>query len=246
MQDRFARQIAYLDRHPSVGLLGSACLVFDQNGERGVWSAPTSPLAVRWQSLLANPFIHPTVTIRREVLAGANLNYDPRLSAAQDYDLWTRLLRHTEGANLAAPLIRYRLHPGQTTTRRREEQLLIHDRIAVRTIAAELPGAYVHESDVGYLRALFHGSGDLPPDPVATVTLYLDLLDAFLGRRASTDTQRSTLKRVEARRVLGALSRTGNMARGSKLMVRLLRLDPTLPLRAIGAAAARTRVRPAR
>jgi glycosyltransferase involved in cell wall biosynthesis len=244
--ERFERQIAYLDQNPLVGLLGSACCVFDSNGDRGVWSSPIAPLAVRWRSLLANPFLHSTVVVRRAVLADAGLNYDPGLQAAQDYDLWTRALVHTEGSNLEAALVRYRLHPDQTTVRRRDDQLRVHDRIAVRTIAAELPNAAVDESDVRDLRALFHGGGDVPADPLATATLYLDLLDAFLARRASTGSQRAQLERDEAQRVLGVLSRTDNVTRGRRLIVRLLRLDPTLPLHAAVAAASRTRLRPNR
>ena len=165
---------------------------------------PIAPLAVRWRSLLANPFLHSTV-VRQAVLADAGLNYDPGLQAAQDYDLWTRALVHTEGSNLEAALVRYRLHPDQTTVRRRDDQLRVHDRIAVRTIAAELPNAAVDESDAA-TAALFHGGGDVPADPLATATLYLDLLDAFLARRASMGSQRAQLERDEAQRVLGVLS----------------------------------------
>jgi glycosyltransferase involved in cell wall biosynthesis len=237
--DRIERQIAYLDDHPAVGLLGSACTVFDKNGERGVWSLPTAPLAVRWRSLLANPFLHPTVAIRRAVLVEAKLNYDPRLRAAQDYDLWSRALRHTDGANLPAPLVRYRIHDGQMTSLRRDDQLDVHDRVAARTIRSELPGVDIDESHVRDLRALFHGGGELPSDPVETASLYLDLLDLFLDRRASAGPDQTALKHAEARRVLTALNRTGDFRRGRKLALRILRLDPVLPLRALSAAGSR-------
>ncbi len=112
---------------------------------------------MRWRSLLANPFLHPTVAVRRAVLVEANLNYDPRLPAAQDYDLWSRVLRHTDGANLPMPLVRYRIHDGQMTSVRRDDQLDVHDRVAARTISFELPEIDIAESQVRDLRALFHG-----------------------------------------------------------------------------------------
>jgi glycosyltransferase involved in cell wall biosynthesis len=231
--DRIAQQVEYLDGHPSVGLLGSACIAFDKDGNRDVWSLPTEPLAVRWRSLLANPFLHPTVTIRRSVLADAKLNYDARLPAAQDYDLWSRALRHTDGANLAAPLVSYRLHDAQVTSRHRAEQLEVHDMIAARTIHAEIPDVRLDESLVRELRALFYGGGELPRDPVETASLYLDLLDAFLNRIDPGVTGYAALKRAEAMRVVSALSRSGNIVRGHRLAMRLLKLDPALPLRAI-------------
>jgi glycosyltransferase involved in cell wall biosynthesis len=231
--DRIARQVEYLDSHPSVGLLGSACIAFDKDGKREVWSLPTEPLAVRWRSLLANPFLHPTVTIRRSVLAHASLNYDARLPAAQDYDLWSRALRHTDGANLAAPLVSYRLHDGQVTSRHRADQLEAHDRIAARTIRAEIPDVRLDESRIRELRALFYGGGELPHDPVETAALYLDLLDAFLNRIDGGVIDHTTLKRAEAMRVVSALSRSGTIVRGRRLATRLLKLDPALPLRTI-------------
>ena len=100
---RLERQIAFLDANPAVGLLGSACTVFDEGGVRERWSPPCDPLAVRWRSVLANPLLHSTVAIRRSALVDGNLNYDPALAAAQDYDLWSRTLLHTEAANLRVP-----------------------------------------------------------------------------------------------------------------------------------------------
>src|SRR6266404_9568837 len=55
-----------------------------------------------------------TVLMRREVLAEHNLNYDLAFNTAQDYELWTRLLKFGEGANVAEPLIRYRMRSGIT------------------------------------------------------------------------------------------------------------------------------------
>ncbi len=52
------------------------------------------------------------------------------------------------------------------------------------------------------LRALFHGGGELPSDPVETASLYLDLLDLFLDRSASAGADQTALKHAEARRVL--------------------------------------------
>jgi glycosyltransferase involved in cell wall biosynthesis len=233
MPDRIAQQVEYLDRHPAIGLLGSACIAFDKDGNGEVWSLPTEPLAVRWRSLLANPFLHPTVTIRRTVLADAKLNYDARLPAAQDYDLWSRALRHTDGANLTVPLVRYRLHDAQVTARHRDDQLEVHDMIAFRTIRAELPDVHLDESHVRDLRALFYGGGQLPRDPIETASLYLDLLDAFLNRADRRATDHTALKRAEAMHVLSALTHSGNVVRGRRLAMRLLRLDPALPLRAV-------------
>ncbi len=238
---RLERQIAFLDANPAVGLLGSACTVFDEGGVRERWSPPCDPLAVRWRSVLANPLLHSTVAIRRSVLVDGNLNYDPALAAAQDYDLWSRTLLHTEAANLRAPLVCYRMHAEQLTRSRRSEQLAIHQAIASSRLRNEVPEIEVSDDQIRDLRAFLYGAGDSPRDVGATASLFLDLLEAFLSGDGRPSTASAELRRVEARRVAGALIRNHEIAAIHRLGPRLLRLDPLLPLSIVRAAISRTR-----
>ena len=73
---RFERQAAFLDANPQVGILGSACIQIDACGNTlGVKHKPTSDLEIRWKSLTENPFIHPSVLMRREVLVMLSTSY---------------------------------------------------------------------------------------------------------------------------------------------------------------------------
>ncbi len=108
LPDRLRQQIEYLERHPEVAVLGGGALVIGPDGEvAGCFRRPE-----RHEELMAglfrqNPFLHPTVIMRREFLEVTG-GYDPTLWRAQDYDLWLRGAQYFRYANLSEPLIAYR------------------------------------------------------------------------------------------------------------------------------------------
>src|SRR5204863_8008786 len=103
-------QVEFLHAHPEVGVLGSSRVLIDeQGGFIAIAPAAEDDLLVRWKCLLGNPFAHPTVMLRLDLLDRHGLRYDETFRTAQDYELWTRLLTVTRGANLPEPLLKYRL-----------------------------------------------------------------------------------------------------------------------------------------
>jgi glycosyltransferase involved in cell wall biosynthesis len=95
LPQRMARQRAFLAGHPEVGLLGTAAREEDPGGTPvRVVRPPVDDAALRRALIRANPFVHSSVMLRREVLARAG-GYDEGLAVAQDYELWMRLARLT-------------------------------------------------------------------------------------------------------------------------------------------------------
>jgi hypothetical protein len=113
-------------------------------------------LRIRWKCLLGNPFAHPTVMLRREVIERHGLRYDENFRTAQDYELWTRLLTVTSGANLREPLLQYRLRDGVSRVHK-SDQLRNHDCIACGAIRRLVPGFSINEPEVSELRGRFGG-----------------------------------------------------------------------------------------
>jgi hypothetical protein len=188
LPDRLERQVAFMEAHPDVGILGGDCELIDVEGRPlGPATYATTDLEIRWRSLLANPFAHPTVMLRRDVLTRSGISYDPAFRTAQDYDLWVRLLGVTRGANLGEPLLRYRMRHG-VTSRHRRSQLENHDAIALRSIRQQCPAVSVEPEQVSALRSLVVGGGDLTPQiesrRVGLAGLYLRLLESFAARHA--------------------------------------------------------------
>lgn len=125
---RLATQVAYLDHNPQLAAVGSFANVIDDDGSvMHVLEVPTCPQEIRQRMFSHNCFVHPSVMARRHALIEVG-GYDDRYRAAQDYDLFLRLLDHHALANLAEPLVRYRIHAGQISHRSLRLQRRLADR----------------------------------------------------------------------------------------------------------------------
>ena len=132
MPERLARQVSFLDAHPEVGIVGTACRIRDE--VKGLeWEPPvhTSDGELRRSLVRGNPFIHTSVMMRRALLEMAG-GYDESYSFAQDYALWIELAPHTEMANLPEVLVVHREHWGTVTAARTTQWRMIWQSVWVR------------------------------------------------------------------------------------------------------------------
>jgi glycosyltransferase involved in cell wall biosynthesis len=188
LPDRLARQVALLDANPHVGIVGSSRVLIDENDQEiAVAQAAEDDLGIRWKCLLGNPFGHPTVMLRRAIIEQHRLRYDESFRTAQDYELWTRLLMHTQGANLRQPLLRYRLRNGISKTNK-PDQLANHDRIALAACNRLLPEFPLTAEQVTNLRGRFGGfsvrdAAMNPADPL-WLQRYRRMFEAFAAAHA--------------------------------------------------------------
>ena len=107
---RLERQVAYLDAHSFVGIVGTGRVTVSESGEAiSVYHMPTSDDRIRAWLLRRSPFCHGTVMARRHFLHDAG-GYRPELPVTEDYDLWLRLAERCEMANLPEVLYAYRSH----------------------------------------------------------------------------------------------------------------------------------------
>jgi len=151
LPNRLARQRAFLDAHPDVGLLGTGAVEVDAQGhEIGRVRPPEDDATIRRILIRRNPFVHSSVMLRRSALDAAG-GYDERLSVAQDYDLWMRLSRVTHLANLAEPLVVRRLGSDRVSVAREEARLRAEARVRWRAVTT---GAYPWWCAVFALRPL--------------------------------------------------------------------------------------------
>ena len=111
---RLEKEVAFLDTHPEIGLVGTWCVKVDsRTGQERLQSLPEKDAAIRRFMTIDNPFIHSSVMIRRRVLDSVGL-YDEGL-IWQDYELWVRIARYHQMANISEPLIIRRKHPESIT-----------------------------------------------------------------------------------------------------------------------------------
>lgn len=126
MPERFNLQGVLLDMKPEIALCGTQAHQIDSTGS--IIGKFTRPLEgskeIRSYALLHNPFIHPTVMIRRSVFDRVG-GYRSFWKHIEDYELWTRILPYYQAANIIQPLIKYRTHSMQVTKKKRFHMLVI-------------------------------------------------------------------------------------------------------------------------
>jgi glycosyltransferase involved in cell wall biosynthesis len=183
LPERFEKQVEFLETHPQVGVLGSDAIFMDSHGREIVrMGHPHEDLSIRWTSLLANVFFHPTVMIRRAILTSFHLGYQLDFQSVEDYDLWVRLLEHTQAANLDRPLLRYRVHAQSISSQSAQEQMEKHTRISFAYIQRLFPEIRLTRESHAMMVAAFTGAlsaSDNHQRPVLAKH-YLELWQAFV------------------------------------------------------------------
>jgi glycosyltransferase involved in cell wall biosynthesis len=141
MPERLEKQIAFLEKNPRVGVVGTAIETF--GGGAGVVTYPERPGATM---LFRSAMAHPTVMIRKAMLEACGLRYREPYRCAQDYDLWCRCVRReVDIMNMPDVLVRYRLHAGQITHALAEPTQVEGEAIRCEFVQSLLPQATEQE-----------------------------------------------------------------------------------------------------
>ena len=100
---RFAKQIAFLESHPEVGLLGTGKEVHDGDN-KWVSTIPVTHEEICRHFVKGQPIQHSSVMFRREIvdLVGG---YNENISFLLDRDIFLRVVQHTKLHQLDEPLI---------------------------------------------------------------------------------------------------------------------------------------------
>jgi glycosyltransferase involved in cell wall biosynthesis len=124
LPDRFARQVAFLEQHPSVAAVGSSADVIDASGAvAGRLAAAVGPHLVRRGLLtLRSTPVHGSMMMRRPIVQALG-GYRGAFRAGQDYDLWLRLSERHDIDNLPGVLYQWRLDREGVYATRRATQL---------------------------------------------------------------------------------------------------------------------------
>jgi len=143
--ERFARQVDFLEKHPSIGVLGTNYerITIEGTHTGKVRTHRSDWELVHWLINFENPISHPTVCLRTNLIRQVG-GYDENFRYTQDYDLWGRLARITHLANLPETLLYYRSgHENQISTNnlnlQKEYELKIRQRIVSQLTGQTYP-----------------------------------------------------------------------------------------------------------
>ena len=129
---RFAKQVAYLEKHPNLVLLGGNVKYF---GKRAFLHFDDMVKydndSIKAELLMRNCIIHSTVFIRKKVLNENNVTYDENFRQSQDYRLWELLYDCGEFENLNEVLLKYRYSSQQITSKFKSNQYDLAASVAI-------------------------------------------------------------------------------------------------------------------
>jgi glycosyltransferase involved in cell wall biosynthesis len=141
--DRLARQMAYLQAHPDVDVLGTSVRVIKADGSpAGTIRYPLDHSLIALSLRADTAFCHGTVILRRAALGKAG-SYRSDRFPAEDYDLWCRLvIAGARLANLDEPLYDYRLSTGGISRTVRDRQRAMANEVGTEygTLLPDVPG----------------------------------------------------------------------------------------------------------
>ena len=83
---KLEKQIAYLEKYPKCGIVGTWYINISSRGERKV-ILPVTDTDIKKLIFKRNPFAHSCVLFRTNIIIEAGL-YDESIRYGQDYDLW--------------------------------------------------------------------------------------------------------------------------------------------------------------
>jgi glycosyltransferase involved in cell wall biosynthesis len=121
---RLAKQAAYLDAHPGVAALGMWADVVSRDGApRFTLMPPAAPADVRRLRFARAAFVHPAMMLRVDAVRQVG-NYRATYRAAEDLDLFLRLMRAYDCANLPEVGLVYELNEGGISATKRRTQIV--------------------------------------------------------------------------------------------------------------------------
>ena len=121
-QNRIEKQVAYMENHPAITIAASFVRKFD-GADILACETCTKPSDVYSKSFFISPLIHPSVIMRASTVRNGSLDYCSRYERAEDYELWCRAMeRGYKIAIMRYYGLRYRVHSGQISAAKRDEQ----------------------------------------------------------------------------------------------------------------------------
>jgi glycosyltransferase involved in cell wall biosynthesis len=121
---RLAKQRAYLEAHPNVAGLGMWTQVVSRDGAPLFMLRPaTEPAAVRRLRFFRSSLVHPAMMLRVDAVRAVG-NYRVAYRAAEDLDLFLRLMERYDCANLPELGLYYELNEGGISATKRRRQIV--------------------------------------------------------------------------------------------------------------------------
>lgn len=225
LPERLAAQVAFLDEHPEVGVVGCAVHLIDADGSpMRVRRYPTMHGSILWALCFHTPLAHPTVVFRKAVVERVG-GYDAASLANEDRDLWQRLSSVTRFANLPQVYLLYRRHPDKVSRRYAEVQA----RNSAKSGQRLMSGVLGYEVPFEICHNIRLGRFETADDALQTVSVIHSLYDTFMAKESLSIPEKRAIRRDAAQRLVSVAWRWMHKARVRREFFALVfRLNPLL------------------
>ncbi|MFM5209708.1 MULTISPECIES: glycosyltransferase family 2 protein [Aeromonas] len=125
---RFSCQLAFLNAHPEVDIVGSWVQLFGARSE--VWHHRREDTFIKFMLLFrSSGFSHSSIMGKIEFFQ--NFAYDKKYEDVEDTELWSRmaLCSGVKFANIPEVLVHYRVHDAQVSKIKRTRQMILYRQI---------------------------------------------------------------------------------------------------------------------
>ena len=107
--DRFEKEIAFLESHPDVGIVGGQIEYINPDGTHRQWfKLPTTYAGILLALPKYNPIANPTILMRSSLYKRTVWD-SSSIHGAEDYDYWVRIADKTKICNLPDYVLKYRV-----------------------------------------------------------------------------------------------------------------------------------------
>jgi glycosyl transferase family 2 len=203
---RLEREVAHLEKHRDVALLGTCYTKIDEAGKfLGHRRLPLDYVQIRWSLLFYCAFAHTSVMFRRRLVMERVGTYDESYAYAQDYDLWWRIAEVLPVENLLNRLVTVRISQSSMTATY-GGRLMEGPRISIAHLApllewniADVDG---NLKNYNRLHCLLYGSPhELPGDEITrAIEQIVNLVPAFCRQSGlGSEESRQLYQRVRSR-----------------------------------------------
>jgi glycosyltransferase involved in cell wall biosynthesis len=114
LPQRLQKQLDFMENNPEIGVCGTLFEMFGTNNQRH--DHPENHELIKAFLLFGCYIGHPTVMLRKSILERYDLRYDNSFQHAEDYELWTRVIKYSKFVNIQEVLLHYRSHENQLSS----------------------------------------------------------------------------------------------------------------------------------
>lgn len=151
LKNRFMVQLNFLEKNKNINICSTFCKYIGDKNNYNI-DLFYKKEQKKAELFIYNRIVHPSIMIRKSFLSDNNILYDENYKYSQDYELWSRCCKITDIYVIPKVCINYRVHAGQISTAKVQEQNELCRNIYTRNLnSIDFPNAIDNTKYLFYL-----------------------------------------------------------------------------------------------